>query len=89
MRYNNVATVVFKALNGVSYSIKDLRDIPIYTTRKTIEYKGEALDEVASRFEVFGEFMEDQTYRIFESNLTDIFDKRLNFDKVRRLKIPI
>jgi hypothetical protein len=88
MRYQNVETVVFTNINGISFSVKDMRDIPIQNIKKTIDYGGGPLDEIVSRQDVFGEYSEDQSYRIFEANLVSIFDAKFDMKKVKRLKIP-
>ena len=89
MRYNNIDTIVFEAINGKSYSVKDMREIPVETIKKSIDYTAiNTLDEVATRNEVFGEYAEDQTYRIFEANVVEIFDARFDMTKIKRLKIP-
>lgn len=90
MRYNDVDTVSFRALNGKSYSVKDLRLIPSHTIRKSVECNAaNTLDEVASRDDVYGSYAEDQAFRIFEANRTQIFDARLDMAKIKRLEVPV
>jgi hypothetical protein len=89
MRYNDVETITFRALNGKSYAVKDLREIPVQSIRKSIQYESvNTLDEIASRPEVYGEYAEDQTYKIFEANMVKIFDVRFDMTRIKRLDIP-
>lgn len=89
-RYISVEIIAFKNVDGNTYPVKDIREIPKETIGFEIDIKkGDTLDEVASRKSVFGEEGEFQAYRIFDANIIKLTESNFNLINIKRLKIPI
>lgn len=89
-RYIAVDTVIFTDTNGIPHSVKDRRDISTQTLSHEIDVKeGDLLDEIASRREVFGDFGENQAWRIFDLNIAELYQVDFDLSKIKRLKIPL
>lgn len=89
-RYIDVDTITFTDINGKSYPVKDIRPISTQTLSSSIDIKeGDLLDEVASRKEVFGDYGENQAWRIFDLNVVELTQVNFDLNKIKRLKIPI
>ena len=89
-RYLNVDTITFTDINGRSYPVKDIRPISTQVLNFTTALKkGDLLDEIATRPEVFGDFAENQAWRIFDSNVVELTQVDFDLSQLKRLKIPI
>ena len=89
MRYLQVDDIIFTDINGNSYTIKDTRDIlqePIVL--EVDKYEDELLDEIAAKKDVYGEFGEQQTYRLFDANIVKIVESNYDLSKVKKIKVP-
>jgi hypothetical protein len=90
MRYTNIDLITFTNQNGTSTLVYDMRLIPSEAVAKTVDFKGfNELDEIASRKDIYGDFGESQTYRIFEANVKEITDAKFDMTKIRSVKIPL
>lgn len=72
------------------YTIKGIKDIPVYS--RTIEIKilkGQLLDEIATKPEVYGEGKEFESYKIFEANVAALVDAKFDLSNIKTLKIPV
>lgn len=79
MRYLNVATYSFVDSYGKSVLVHEMREIPKYPVKMTINVgSNDDLDEVASRGYVYGDGGERDSYKLYEANLTALLDA--NFD---------
>lgn len=89
-RYISVDTVIFTDHNGNQFPVKDIREIPTEQTEFEVDVtEGDLLDEVASRKEVFGDFGEVQSYRIFDLNIVKLTEVNFDMTKIKSLKVPI
>jgi hypothetical protein len=89
-RYLDVDTITFTDIHGNSYPVKDIRPISTQVLNFTIPVKdGDLLDEIATRPEVFGDFAENQAWRIFDLNIAELAEANFDLSKLKRLKIPI
>lgn len=89
-RYNSVDTITFTDINGKSYPVKDIRSISNQVLNFSIPVKeGDLLDEIATRQEIFGDFAENQAWRIFDLNVAELAQVNFDLSKLKRLKIPI
>jgi hypothetical protein len=90
MRYLNVPNILFKTVNGNSFTIKDFREIPTYTLLAAINInKDDMLDEIAQRQEVYGEGLEDLCYMLFDMNVEKLAENNFNLSKLQTLQIPV
>lgn len=90
MRYQEVDSIAFTNVNGVSRLIKDKREFPSYNLQRTIKVSAlDELDEICTREEMFGDDSEDLNYKLFEANAEKILDANLDFTNIRTLGIPI
>lgn len=88
-RYIGVDTITFTDVNSNSFPVKDVREITSEPVGFEIDTKeNDLLDEVASRKEVFGEFGELQSYRIFDLNIIKLTEANFDMTKIKKLKIP-
>jgi hypothetical protein len=88
MRYLNTDQVSF-VIDGTTATVNDIRPIPTYTTRETINIReGEFLDEIATRKNVFGPDSEISIYTIFEHNALDLFENHFNLWDLKTINIP-
>ena len=86
----STADVSFTTLIGETVKIKDMKTIDTYPQTISIKIQGNTdLDEVASRSEIYGEGTEDQSYKIFEANITELTDADFDISKLKTLRIPI
>ena len=89
-RFIDVDTIIFTNSDGNSYSVKDTREISTQTLNFEIEKnENDLLDEIASRPEVYGNFGEIQSYRIFDLNIIKLTEANFDISKVKRIKIPL
>ena len=90
MRYEGVNTLSFTDHNGKTVSIKARREYPEYQKLDHIVTDKETMiDEVASRTNVYGDGGEDQSYKIVDYNILELFEKEFNMSKIKRLDIPL
>ena len=90
MRYFNIPTVSFNDANGRTVPVKDVRPIGQEVVDFGITTKeGDLLDEIASREEIFGPGSEDESFRLFDANIVELYEARFDVSKVRRLSIPV
>ena len=90
MRDMYIPNIVFKAANGISYTIKDLREYPEYIFWKTINFNAQdELDEIASRTNIYGQDGEFLFYKIFEFNRVALFDLQFDTTLLRTIDIPV
>lgn len=89
-RYSDVDTITFTDINGRQYPVKDIRPISTQTLAFEIDKnENNLLDEIASRREVYGDFGEIQSWRIFDLNVEKIANVGFDFTKIKKVKIPI
>jgi hypothetical protein len=89
-RYINVETITFTNIDGNSYPVKDTREISVQTINQEIDVdKGDLLDEIASRNEVFGANGEIQTWRLFEANIITLTENNFQIENIKKLKVPL
>ena len=89
-RYLNVDTLSFTNYHGNTFPVKDIREIPSENIAFEIDVEENTLlDEIASRQEVFGDFGEQQSYRIFDLNIEILTEANFDLTNIKRLKIPI
>jgi hypothetical protein len=90
MRYFDIDTLSFTASNGLTYPVKDIR--PIESTNNKIELivtEEMALDEVASRNSIFGEFTESEAYKIFDANVIKLMENNFDLTKLKKISVPL
>lgn len=84
-----IETISFTDMNGRSYPIKDIRPIPEYITRTTINVKEkDRIDEIASRVDIYGPEGYTKSYKIFDHNRVVLMDHNLNLTRIKELRIP-
>jgi len=89
-RYADVDTITFTDVNGNSYPVKDIREISTQTLAFEIDKnENDLLDEIASRREVYGDFGEVQSWRIFDLNIAEFAEVDFDLSKIKRVKIPV
>jgi hypothetical protein len=90
MRYLEIANVSFTNALGKTYNIKDLREFPNNQTKAmTIKLKkGDSLDEIANRRDIYGADSEISIYQIFDFNKVAITEAGFDLDKLKSLDIP-
>ncbi len=89
-RYINVDTITFTNIDGNSYPVKDTREISVQTINQEIDVdKGDLLDEIASRNEVFGANGEIQTWRLFDANIVTLTENNFQIENIKKLKVPL
>ncbi len=90
MRYLGIDTISFTNKHGKTLPDKDIRPIPSEPVSLALPVIEETmLDEVASRSEIYGEFGEDQTYRLFDANVTKLLENNFDVSKLAEVKIPL
>jgi hypothetical protein len=91
MRYYKAEEHTFEAADGRRINLKD--PLPIAPkSSQSIPVKtdsGVMLDEIASRPNVYGEGMEAEAYKIFDENITELFESRFNMETIAALRIPL
>jgi len=89
MRYMQCADVIFTDDQGNSYTIKEERLIPMYEKKGSVSVNEQScIDEIASRQEIYGEWAEDQSYKIFEMNVLKLTETDFSMSTVKSLDIP-
>ena len=89
MRYLQVATVSFTDANGNTRPIKDMREIPRYTSGQILTRRSdEAFDEVASRPDAYGAGGEAQAYLLWEANAVAVVDAGFDLGSLRKVFVP-
>lgn len=89
-RFADVETINFTAADKTTYPVKDSRSISDQVLSFEIDKnENDLLDEVASRQEVYGNFGEIQSWRIFDLNIVKLTESNFDLTKINRLKIPI
>jgi len=79
----------FIDIDGESHSLKEMRDIPVYTQSVVVNVNnGDMIDEIASRPEVYGEGSEDLSYKIFEANIITLFENDFSLTNIKKLLAP-
>lgn len=90
MRYLEINNVSFTNALGNTYNIKDMREFPNnYSKAMTIKLKkGDSLDEIACRRDIFGADSEISIYQLFDFNVVAITEAGFDLDKIKSLDIP-
>jgi hypothetical protein len=88
VRYLDVPIVSFTGTDGRSVAVHEMREVPAYTVRMTLNLHGEDFDEVASRRDVYGEGAEGDAYKLHEANLPAIFDAMLDYSRLPSIGVP-
>jgi len=89
-RYSDIDTITFTDVNGNSYPVKDIRLISSQTFALEIDRsEHDLLDEIASRREIYGDFGEVQSWRIFDLNIVKFTEANFSLTKIKRIKIPV
>jgi hypothetical protein len=90
MRYEPINTISFINKNGVTVNIKDIREYPPYETYLSLNIKAEdKIDEIATRFEIYGDEAEGESYKIIDNNIIKLFEANFKLDKIKKLDIPL
>lgn len=89
MRYLGLGNIAFTRIDGKSYTVKDFREFPEYVKMKSVKTKrGDFIDEIATRKDVYGRGAEPESYRIFEMNAVKIAENNFDIVKCKTLDIP-
>jgi len=89
MRYVLVETVSFVDSIGVSRPVKEMREIPIYETARTLGRTAqEGPDATSVKDEVLGAGSEGSAYRLWEANLVELADAGFDWSKIQKVRIP-
>lgn len=90
MRYIPIDDVAFTDANGTSYTIKDTRPIPSYTTKLVLPVSElDRVDEIAGREDAFGDGGEADAFKIYDHNITPLLEHCFVLGTaVKSLKIP-
>lgn len=90
MRYFNIEEITFKNALGRSVKIKDLLPIPARSNNSVIIAiaKGDELDEIATRTDIYGEGYESSAYNIFAENIEELTQNDFDMDRLKTLRIP-
>jgi hypothetical protein len=90
MRYTYVPTISFTDINGVTWSVKDMRERPAYLTRGTRKrVTTEPFDYIAQLPDVYGEDKEGLAFLLWEANFPIILDASFDLTKVQTITIPV
>ena len=88
-RYNEVDNIDFTTINGNTFQIKEMREIPDYDTLANYDFqKEDEIDEVISKVEFYGDGAEDLTYAAVEHNNVKLDENDYNTDNLKTLLIP-
>ena len=88
--FDDVDIISFNDENGVTYPIRDKKDIDTWATGVIIDvHQGNDLDEIATRPEYFGEGSEDMSYAIVEANAVAMAEQEFNIGSMKKMIIPI
>lgn len=90
MRYFDIEDVTFTNKMGRSVKIKGLLPVPVKAERSVnlSLAKGDQLDEIATRTNIYGEGYESKAYDIFAENIEELTQVDFNLDKLKKLRIP-
>lgn len=89
-RYVNIDTISFTDKNEQSFPVKDIRPISDEPIAFTLPVSGaKLLDEIASRQDVYGNFGEGQSHRIFDANIVKLMESKFDLTKLKELNIPL
>ena len=90
MRYIGVDDIVFEDKDGVATTVKDMREIGVYTKGFTLQMPARAmLDEIACKRSVYGEGSEDLSYAIFDFNIEKIMENNFDLTRMKQIDIPL
>lgn len=90
MRYQIQEDFTWENYAGESKVVKYPREIPDYDTmREEPVTKGLLFDELASRANVYGEGLENMSYKIPEANVAALVDYKFDVDKLKKVVIPV
>lgn len=90
IRDNDIPDIVFTDINGVSRTVKDVREyVPRVLWFAYNVQSGDEIDEIASRPDVYGEDGEINYYKIIEMNKESFFDVMFDLSKLKTLNIPV
>lgn len=90
MWWSEIPSISYTNFDGKKYAVKLRRDIPTYDDFVNLEISGdEKIDEIASRNNVYGQFMETNSYAIFEANIIKLTENNFDLSKIRSLMIPV
>jgi len=89
-RYLNVDKSVYVDPSGNQFELYDLRDILEEQVSFEVDVgENDLLDEVASRPDVFGEYGEAESYRLFDMNIVELTERNFDMSKIKKLKVPV
>jgi len=90
MRYESVDTTSFTNHNNKTYAVKDKREYPNYEKLIHVVVNSEdMIDEIASRYEVYGDGGEAESYKIVDYNIVKLFEAEFDLSKIYSLDIPV
>jgi hypothetical protein len=90
MRYFPQPDVEFIDADGVSHMIKETRKFEKLETMMEIPLTvNSALDEIATRKDVYGDDAEGLIYKIFDHNIVSIVENGYDLSLMKTLKIPL
>lgn len=91
MRYQNADDEIFTTPDGLQVTLKEklpLVDKAVNTV--TVDCNAEtALDEIASRNDVYGEGMESEDYKIFDENIRELKEANFDLSRIKTLRVPV
>lgn len=90
MRYFNIEDITFTNALGRSVKIKDLLPVPTPSENSvTLALaKGDQLDEIATRTNIYGEGYESKSYDIFAENIEEFTQVDFNLDRLKKIRVP-
>jgi len=90
MRYLNSPTFNFTDINGNTYSLYQMREIPAYQISGVIpKLDQEDFDEIFTRPEIAWDNMEGAVFQLHEANIVAILDAKFDYSKLRSIKVPV
>jgi hypothetical protein len=90
MRYLEIDTITYTDKNGKQIPIKDIRPIKPLALSTSVNVKeNDLLDDLASRENVYGEFGELLSWRIFDLNIVKLTENNFNMSKIKKLNVPV
>lgn len=91
MRYFNVEDIDFTNSFGKSVKLKDILPVADKATSSVniALSKDDALDEIATRADVWGDGYESRAYNLFAENIEELTQNDFDLNRLKTLRIPI
>jgi hypothetical protein len=89
VKWQEVADIAFLDASGISYNVKDIKPINIYSNSINVNIDNNVfIDELISRQSVYGEGAENLLQDVVEANIINIVESEFDMTKVKSLMIP-